>query len=170
MQWDTHRVPTLLVPDNKISRSIATIDYVLMLDDQEILSRLSAAVVGGLLQSLVDVTPSQLGQTYLRSLYDDIHLTTTLVGRELYYSVMSSRTREDLMWWRDFLRLNPGNSSPSEAMGSLVVAWGDGSGTGTWGTSETLSRQGHLETWKPGNLDGLLGAPCSTFRLELARA
>jgi hypothetical protein len=38
MQWDTHRVPTLLIPNNKISRAIATIDYLLMLDDQEILS------------------------------------------------------------------------------------------------------------------------------------
>jgi hypothetical protein len=32
-------------------------------------------------------------------------------------------------------------------MGSLVVTWGDGSGTGTGGTSESLSQRGHLETW-----------------------
>jgi hypothetical protein len=149
MDWDTHRVPTLRIPDAKVQRASATIDYMLMLDDQKILSRLSAAVGGGLLQSLVDATPSRQGQTCLRSMYDHIHLTTELMGRELYYSVMQLRTttREYLMWWRDFLELNPGNRSPSGAMESLVVTWGDGSGTGTGGTSERLERRGELETW-----------------------
>jgi hypothetical protein len=59
-----------------------------MLDDQGILSRLRAAVGGGLLQSLVDATPARQGQTYLRGLYDDVHLTSEKYGRELYYSVM----------------------------------------------------------------------------------
>jgi hypothetical protein len=106
MEWDTCRVPTLRIPEAKVQRAIATIDYMLMLDDQRILSRLSVAVGGGLLQSLVDATPSRQGQTYLRSLYDDIHLTTELIGRALYYSVMQLRAtaREDILWWRDFLK------------------------------------------------------------------
>jgi hypothetical protein len=32
-------------------------------------------------------------------------------------------------------------------MGSMVVTWGDGSGTGTGGTSECLDQRGRLETW-----------------------
>ncbi|MCK7580969.1 MAG: hypothetical protein MZV65_38715, partial [Chromatiales bacterium] len=38
------------------------------------LSRLTLAVVTGLLQSLVEATPQRIGQTYLRRLYDRIHV------------------------------------------------------------------------------------------------
>jgi hypothetical protein len=169
MLWDSHRVPKvvvipdskiscalatieymLMLPDSKISCALATIEYMLMLDDQGIISRLSAAVGGGLLRSLVDATPARQGQTYLRGLYDDVHLTSNKYGRELYYSVMkmAESTRADLRWWVDFLQQNPGNCSPTGSMGNMVVTWGDGSGTGTGGTSEALNQPpGRLETW-----------------------
>jgi hypothetical protein len=149
MMWDSHRVPKVVIPDSKVTRALATIEYMLMLDDQGILSRLSATVGGGLLQSLVDATPARQGQTYLRGLYDDVHLTSEKYGRELHYSVMKliESTWADLRWWIDFLQHNPGNCSPTGSMGNMVVTWGNGSGTGTGGTSETLNQPGRLETW-----------------------
>jgi hypothetical protein len=100
---------------------------------------------------LVEGTPARQGQTYLRQLYDDVHHTTALYGKALYYSTMeiSPRAMADLQWWKTFLRSGQGNTSPTGSMGSLVVTWGDGSGTGTGGTSETLdaSADSRLETW-----------------------
>jgi hypothetical protein len=86
MLFDTSGVPTIRIPEEKLSRAKATIDYVVALNDQQSLSRLTAAVMGGLLQSLVEGTPSRQGQTYLRRLYDNIHHTTSLYGRPLYYT------------------------------------------------------------------------------------
>jgi hypothetical protein len=33
MHWDTHRIPTLLIPEDKITRAMATLEYMLMLDE-----------------------------------------------------------------------------------------------------------------------------------------
>jgi hypothetical protein len=86
MIFDTTKIPTLVIPEAKISRGRATIARIHELDLRGDLTRLSASVLGGLLQSLVDATPSQQGQTYLRSLYDNIHHMTKLYGRKLYYT------------------------------------------------------------------------------------
>jgi hypothetical protein len=153
MLWDTKRIPTILIPTDKISRFITTIDYILLLDDQDELSRLSASICGGLLQSLIEATPSRIGQVYLRRLYDDVHHTIDLYGKSLYYTVMqlSSVGRQDLAWWKAFLESIPGNASCTGSMASLTVTWGDGSGTGTGGTSELVAcgdkRHDEIETW-----------------------
>jgi hypothetical protein len=130
---------------------LATLDYVIKTNVQGILSRLTVAVLGGLLRSLVDTTPAQLGQTYLRGLYNDVHYSSPLTGKDLYYTSveLSRKTMEDLGWWQEFLQLNPGNPSRSGAAGHLTVDWGDGSGTGTGGTSETFQdhKQLPMETW-----------------------
>lgn len=64
------------------------------------LSRLSVAVMGGLLQSLVDATPARQGQTYLRRLYDEIHALPDLTGKALYFTeiFLSPSVLEDLEW------------------------------------------------------------------------
>jgi hypothetical protein len=112
------------------------------------LSRLTVAVGGGFLQSLVEGTPARIGQTYPRRLYDEVHALDDKRGRELFYTtlVLSEACSEDLLWWKEFLTFNPGNPSLSGTAASLVGTWGDGSGTGTGGTIETKNVP-TLETW-----------------------
>jgi hypothetical protein len=59
---------------------------------------------------------------------------------------------EDLGWWKTLLTTNPGNRSRTSTFGSLVVTWGDGSGTGTGGTLEHVhvgksDPMPEMETW-----------------------
>jgi hypothetical protein len=124
--FDTRGTPKLRIPSVKVSKSLATLDYVIKTNARGTLSRLTVAVMGGLLQSLVDTTPARLGQTYPRGLYDDVHCTSPLTGKDLYYTSveLSMSTVEDLGWWQEFLLLNPGNPSQSGAAGHLTVDWG----------------------------------------------
>jgi hypothetical protein len=73
-------------------------------------------------------------------MYDDVHALTNSAGRMIYYSVirLSQSTQDNLHCWLAFLHLNPGGPSRTESMGSITVRWGNGSGTGTGGMSETL--------------------------------
>jgi hypothetical protein len=143
MLWDTIQIPRILIVPDKISRSIATIEYILELDNRGCLSRLSAAVCGGLLQSLVEATPSRIRQVYLRRLYNNVHHTSERYGKTLYYSIMGLNevTRGDLEWWKQFLVLNPGNVSCTGAVASMTITWGDGSGMGTGGTSALVEKE-----------------------------
>jgi hypothetical protein len=151
MIFDTTRVPKMTIPPAKVSRAVATIARVRDLNSWTILTRLGASVLGGLLQSLVDATPSRQGQTYLRSLYDNVHHTLELFGRALYYTkfLLSEVVQEDLSWWDEFLRTNPGNTSRAGHMCTMGVTWGDGSGTGTGGTFEEVQHttEPTLDTW-----------------------
>jgi hypothetical protein len=151
MIFDTSKIPTLLIPSAKVSRARATIARIHELNVRGELTRLSAAVLGGLLQSLVDATPSRQGQTYLRSLYDNIHHTSELYGRKLYYTRfrLSEPTVQDLLWWDEFLLLNPGQTSRAGHMRTMGVTWGDGSGTGTGGTFEEVQHTSAptIDTW-----------------------
>ena len=92
MLYDTVGNPTLKIPPNKISRCIASSKYLLSKPRSRRLSRLSLAVVTGVLQSVVDATPQHVGQAHLRSLYDDLHLLEegleTPTGRDKYYTVV----------------------------------------------------------------------------------
>jgi hypothetical protein len=131
MLFDTTGVPAIKIPDEKLSRSLATLEFVLILNEKKQLSRLTTAVMGGLLQSLVVATPSKQGQTYLRPLYNDVHTVNEADPRLKYFTMLqlSDKTLADLKWWKDFLQRNPGNESPTGSLGSLTVTWGDGSGT-----------------------------------------
>ena len=111
--FDTSSTPVLKIPEEKLSRCKATIQYIQMLNDANKLSRLSLAIVTGLLQSVVDATPSNQGQTHLQALYDNIHQGTELKGKALYYSSVSLTKSAllSLTWWNECLTLNPGNHS-----------------------------------------------------------
>jgi hypothetical protein len=149
--FDTRATPTMRIPMAKISRTLATLARIRELNDRQLLTRLAASVLGGLCQSLVDATPARQGQTYLRELYNNIHLTSELYGRPLYYTEfeLSAETLADLQWWEEFLSLNPGNTSRAGHMQTMGVTWGDGSGTGTGGTFELVQHRHTpvLETW-----------------------
>jgi hypothetical protein len=114
MLFDTAGVvPTICVPEEKLSQAWATINYVMALNEQGDLSQLTAAVMGGILQYLVEGTPSHQGQTYLCRLYDSIHHMAPLFGWPLYYTriVLSPETLSNLQWWIQFFYVTPGNTS-----------------------------------------------------------
>ena len=142
--YDCTGAPSLQIPPNKVSRCLASVDYLLSRPRDHILSRLSLAVIAGVLQSVVDATPQRLGQGHLRPLHDDLHrldeeMDIPTTGAAKYYtSVELSRASiRALEWWRDFLEINPGAATcRSTSANGLVMKWGDGSGTGTGGTTE----------------------------------
>lgn len=74
--YDTTGIPCLRIPQSKTDRAVATIEYLRSGAADFRLSRLTLAVTVGLLQSLVDATPCNVGQTYLRRLYE-----SALLGR-----------------------------------------------------------------------------------------
>ena len=127
--YNTEAVPRIILPECKVSRALATLEYVIRQNSRGQLSRLSVAVMGGLLQSLVDATPARQGQTYLRRLYDEIHNVPGVLGKALYYTEisLSMSVLEDLEWWISFLTENPGNESRCGKAGKLAVTFGDGS-------------------------------------------
>ena len=49
--FDTHTTPKLWIPAAKVSRSMATLDFVIKTNARGVISRLTVAVMGGLLQS-----------------------------------------------------------------------------------------------------------------------
>jgi hypothetical protein len=140
-------------PEAKLSRSLATINFLERTNHRGNLVSLSIAAGSGLLQSLVDATPQRLGQTYCCNLYTELHELQDQYDKAMYYTtmVLSDRSLEGLSWWHTFLGNNPGNPSRSGTAGTLSVSFGDGSGTGTGGTMETLEVNGPklpgLEAW-----------------------
>jgi hypothetical protein len=149
MEYDTQSIPTVRIPEEKVARGIATIEYLIHQNEHERLSRLAVAIGNGFLQSLVGSTPARQGQTYLRKLYNKVHELEDLRGKEMYYTeiYLSKECLEDLQWWIKYLTENPGNSSKAGAAGSLTATWGDGSGTGTGGTEEAREKEGEIDTW-----------------------
>ena len=64
--FDTRGIPTLRVPEYKVDKSVAMIDYAIARRDH--FSRLGLAVVKGVLESQSEATPLRSGHTHLRSL------------------------------------------------------------------------------------------------------
>jgi hypothetical protein len=149
MEYDTESTPTLKIPEEKVSRGLATIEYLITQNSRGRLSRLAVAVGNGFLQCLVEGTPARQGQTYLRKLYDKVHELEEIWGKEMYYTEieLSAECIGDLRWWENYLRINSGNLSKAGAAGSLTASWGDGSGTGTGGTGEDLETEGQIDIW-----------------------
>ena len=93
----------------------------------------------GVLESLVEATPSRVGRTYVRRFHEAIHSTEaseTLKGAERYCRriVVPAAVRADLRWWKQILEHRIYREASGERSGTLVPTWGDGSGTGTGGT------------------------------------
>lgn len=140
--YNTIGTPTLHVPPNKISRCVASAEFLLHHPRTNRLSRLSLAIVTGILQSVVEATPQRIGQSYLRSLYDDLHHLTEgapTQGAAKYYTCafLSEDSRRALRWWTHHLTHSTGSTTYRASSGrGIVLKWGDGSGTGTGGTTE----------------------------------
>jgi hypothetical protein len=156
--FDSTTEPILHVPEYKVGKAIAMIDYVL--GQHKRISRPSLAVVAGVLESMVEATPSRVGHTYLR------HLHTVLYpvdwdGSDLpFYSFTSSlddRSIKDLNLWKWLLIRNEGQRARATKSGILIPSFGDGSGTGTGGTIR-YHNDADFEMWM-----GVWSPVCTTF-------
>ena len=154
-KWDSRATPQQHITEKKRSKASALVEYLLNLHEQHFLSAKSLAVVTGRLQSLVPATPGNSGNTFLRRLYDTVHPMGVdfLPSDPAYYYraiTLDEEARRDLEWWRDLLH-NPNlYASQPTVIGTLVSAWGDGSGTGTGGTRQAHTSAGEhspLELW-----------------------
>lgn len=152
--YDTRACPRLVIPDDKVSRVLASVQYLRAGAASGRLARLTLAVVLGRLQALVDGTPGRIGNSYLRRLYDELHALEARLenGRLQYFSpvLLTPAAWQDLEWWEDFLAVNPGATSASGKAATLVSTWGDGSGTGAGGTLEIREPNGvqaPMEAW-----------------------
>ena len=150
--YDTTGTPRLVIPEDKVTRARATIDFLRAQPNQERLGRLTLAVALGRLESLVEATPQRIGHTYLRRLYDELHTIPPMPSRlprwHMYATtvILSDEAWEDLNWWHAFVKDNPGCSSRTGTASSLAATWGDGSGTGTGGSFEKAG-EGPLDVW-----------------------
>jgi len=70
--YDMTTIPTLRIPESKRTRAIALLDYIESRRDW-LVNHLSLFIVGVVLQSLVEATPSNIGQTFLCRLNDTLH-------------------------------------------------------------------------------------------------
>ena len=142
--FDTTGVPTLRVPQNKRSRARAMVEYLLSFKGAPV-PRLSLSVVTGVLESQVPATSGLVGHTYLRRLYDatwecDLSLPSDLPPKDRYYHMvdLSPGAWDDLRWWHHHLQSDFGHPARPSRTATLVAHFGDGSGTGTGGTSQVV--------------------------------
>jgi hypothetical protein len=141
--YDTTSLPRLTIPEDKITKALASIHYLRAGAASKRIARLTLAIVIGRLQALVDATPQRIGNSYLRCLYDELHAVEARRddGRLEYYSVitLSPVAWQNLEWWTDYLSHNPGATGLSGQSGMLVTTWGDGSSTDAGGTMEIIN-------------------------------
>jgi hypothetical protein len=64
--------PKLRIPDNKVVRALALLDF-LMCGSRAVICRLALDVVVGTLQSLVLATPNAIWASFLHHVYRNIH-------------------------------------------------------------------------------------------------
>jgi hypothetical protein len=150
--FDTTTTPKIRIPGYKRDKASAMTEYAMRKRSK--LSRLALAVVIGVLESLVDATPSRIGHTYLQGLKRTLH-PRDWQGEDLPYYLFTPIDTEglrDLAMWQWLLQRNDDRSAQGSRSGCLVPSFGDGSGTGTGGTvqyKETIPFEMWLGTWSP---------------------
>jgi hypothetical protein len=139
--YDTTHFPLLQIPETKISKAVAIIDYVTRASSRP-LSRYALATVTGSLQSLIPATPNAIGASFLTPLYDCLHDVSVADFNHqhvLFFSspvTLSPAALTSLQWWRSALLSGLQNQLWYTSYGHLGVSWGDGSGAGMGGTIE----------------------------------
>jgi hypothetical protein len=144
--FDSTSEPILCVPEYKVDKAIAMIDYVLAQHKRT--SRLSLAVVVGVLESMVEATPSQIGYTYLRHLHTILH-PVDWDGNDLPYFSFTSLdecSTKDLTLWKRLLTRSKGRRARAIKSGTLIPSFDDGSGTAT-GSSVRYHDAVDFEMW-----------------------
>jgi hypothetical protein len=92
------------------------------------------AIAVGVLESVVEATPSRLGHTYLQSLYDTLHPSGFDDTPYNTSTLLNDTNRLDLEWWRSTLLADASRPCKAPNSGTLIPTFGDGSGMGTGGT------------------------------------
>ena len=154
--YDTTAEPQLIIPPEKRSRARVQVQYTIQ-HSKKPFSRLALSVVNGVLQSLVEATPTRIGQTYLRALHDlisDENDVADPMARFYTTCVFTPEARDNLRWWEVFLAIADSRPIRPSHSATIGCAWGDGSGTGTGGTNELLGDPGAtmrmwMGTWAP---------------------
>jgi hypothetical protein len=153
--YDSVGTPKLRIPDNKVVRALALLDF-LMRGSRTVICSLALAVVVGTLQSLVPATPNAIGASFLHHVYLNIH-NETLENfddiHDFYHSglALEALAQEDFSWWEQALTSGLREQVQPRDFCTLGVAWGDGSGSGSGGTFEWVdSGKGvlpNMEAW-----------------------
>jgi hypothetical protein len=73
--YDSVGTPKLRIPHNKVVRALALLEF-LMRGSRTVICRLALDVVVGALQALVPATPNDIGASFLRHVYRNIHNKT----------------------------------------------------------------------------------------------
>ena len=146
--FDTTQTPTLRIPTEKRERALVITQHLLDSPPTQQFSRLGLAVAAGILQSLVDATPSFVGSTYLRKFHTLVHPSDSGTGIRPYltYSCIPPQVRSELKWWNRYLTRDQGRVAYTRHATTLIPTWGDGSGTGTGGTLAVPNQP--LQMWQ----------------------
>ncbi len=101
-------------------------------------------MVVGFLQSLVPATPGNIGASFLRPLYEDLHRlqgNDTPDTKQFYFCTMTlhQRSQDCLWWWREALTSGLSRQTQPRDVAAIGVSWGDGSRTGTGGIINFLT-------------------------------
>ena len=146
--FDTTQTPTLRIPTEKRERALVITQHLLDSPPTQQFSRLGLAVAAGILQSLVDATPSFVGSTYLRKFHTLVHPSDSGTGIRPYltYSHLPPQVRSELRWWNRYLKRDQGRVAYTRHATTLIPTWGDGSGTGTGGTLAVPNQP--LQMWQ----------------------
>ena len=124
-EYDTSSTPALHIPQNKVSRVIAVTEY-LISGVNATHSRLIVSMVIGFLQSLVPATPGNIGASFLRPVYQDLHTLMEGVApntKQAYFCAMnlSIKSQLCLQWWIDALSCGLSKQSQPTDVATLGV-------------------------------------------------
>jgi hypothetical protein len=155
LPYDSVGTPKLIIPDNKVVRALAFLEF-LMRGFRTVICRSALAVVVGTLQYLVPATPNVIGASFLRHVYRNIHNETLEIVddvHDFYHSelALGALAQADFSWWEQALASCLREQVQPRYCCTLGVAWGDGRGSGSGGTFEWVdSGKGFLprmEAW-----------------------
>jgi hypothetical protein len=138
--YDSAGDPKLIMPDNKVVRALALLDF-LMRGSRTVIRLLALAVVVGTLQSLVPATPNTIGVSFLHRVYRNIHnksLENFDDIHDYYHSglALGASAQADYSWWEQALTSGLREQVQPRDFCTLGVAWGDRSGLGSGSTFE----------------------------------
>jgi hypothetical protein len=161
----------LRIPDNKVVRALALLDFI-MRGSRAVICRLALAVVVGTLQSLVPATPNAIGASFLHHVYRNIqneNLDNFENIHDFYHSGLSlgALAQADFCWWEQALNSGLREQVQPRDFCTLGVAWGYGRSSGSGGTFEWVdSAKGVLpkmEAWM-GAWNGSINSFTSNWR------
>jgi hypothetical protein len=165
--YDDEGTPKLRIPDNKVIRAVALLEF-LMRGSRTILCHFALAVVVGTLQSLVPDTPNAIGVSFLHHVYRNIHNETLESFDDIqhfYHSglALGALSQAYSSWWEQSLSSGLREQVQPRDFCNLGVAWGDESGSGSGGTFEWVD-SGNGSLPKMGAWNGTVHSFTSNWR------